>query len=92
MRPSSTHHSTFIMADSLREMRTMILISLPYPPLPMVVGKVEGDTKILTGEDATTTSHTLIARCLDAAVERSDAADNARRKKAQQEVCFYSRA
>jgi len=77
------------MADSLREMRTMILISLPYPPLPMVVGKVEGDTQTLTGEDATTTSHTLIARCLDAAVERSDAADNARRKKAQQEVCVF---
>ena len=76
------------MADPLREMRTMILLSLPYPPLPMVVGKVEGDTQLLTGEDAVTSSHTLIARCLDAAVERADPVDNERRKKAQQEVGF----
>lgn len=29
------------MGDELREMRAMVLLSLPYPPLPCVVGRVE---------------------------------------------------
>lgn len=71
------------MSDSLREIRTMILLSLPYPPLPVSVAHVEADECRLVGEETVTTTHTLIGQCLNGAVLRADEAANAVRKAGQ---------
>ena len=71
------------MVDDLREMRTMVVMSLPYPPLPVRVESRDPLELSAPGEDRTTTTHTLISRCLNEAVERNDAAANGRREKAQ---------
>lgn len=69
------------MSDNLREMRAMILLSLPYPPLPVTASQLETDDGRLHDE-ATTTSHTFLARCLQGAVERGDTwSDENRRAK-----------
>jgi hypothetical protein len=71
--------------DPFREMRTMILLSLPYPPLPVVASRVEPD-ECKTDQNIVTTTHTFIARCLDAAAARNDKEANTARRKRQTEV------
>lgn len=66
--------------DPLREIRTMILLSLPYPPLPIRVDRVEADANLISTDDATTTTHSLLAICLNAAVSRNEPKENAERK------------
>lgn len=72
--------------DSVREVRTMILLSLPYPPLPITVSSVDPLELSAQGEQCQTTSHTLIARCLNDAAERADRGRNERRQKRQMTV------
>lgn len=67
----------------MREMRAMMLGALPYPPLPVEVGKVE-DMQI-TGSTVTTT-HTLIAQCVQVSMQKNDQAENERRQKRQKLV------
>ena len=74
------------MGDSVAEMRTMILLSLPFPPLPIRVEKTDSLEISARGEDRDTTSHTLIAKVLNDAAERNDQGANARRNKRQMEV------
>jgi hypothetical protein len=74
------------MQDPNREMRTMVLLALPYPPLPVLATRFESDDGRLL-EDAVTTSHTFIARGLDEAMARNDQGENCARKIRQQE-CF----
>ena len=74
------------MGDSVAEMRTMILLSLPFPPLPIRVEKTDSLELSARGEDRDTTSHTLIAKVLNDAAERNDQGANARRNKRQMEV------
>ena len=58
-------------SDELREMRTMVLLSLPYPPLPILAARLEdGDGRLL--DDDVTTSHTLIAKALNESAARND--------------------
>jgi len=71
--------------DSLREMRAMILLSLPYPPLPVSVSRVEANEGVTCGE-ALTTTHTLIARCLNTAAVRNSPAENVARRARQTEI------
>ena len=71
------------MGDSLREIRTMVVLSLPYPPLPVHVESRDPLEISASGEARMTTSHTLIARCLNEAAERNDKAANGRRERAQ---------
>jgi len=66
--------------DPLREIRTMILLSLPYPPLPIRVDRVEADANLISTDDATTTTHSLLAICLNAAVSRNNIKENTERK------------
>ena len=75
--------------DPFREVRTMILLSLPYPPLPVPASRVVSDEGVL-GEETLTTTHTLIARCLNAAACRNAPKENEERRRKQQEVfqCF----
>ena len=70
-------------SDPFREMRTMILLSLPYPPLPVAAARTE-DGK--TVDCVVTTTHTFIARCLDAAAGRNDQPANHDRRRRQQDV------
>ena len=74
------------MGDSVAEMRTMILLSLPFPPLPIRVEKTDSLELSARGEDRDTTSHTLIAKVLNDAAERNDQGANARRLKRQMEI------
>lgn len=71
--------------DPNREIRTMILLSLPYPPLPVLATRVERDDGRLH-EDEVTTSHTFIAQGLQEATARNDPAFNAVRRERQQKV------
>ena len=72
--------------DSVREIRTIVLLSLPYPPMPVRVYSTDPLELSLQGEACETTSHTLLARCLNAAAERADGERNVRRKQRQTEV------
>lgn len=69
--------------DDLREMRAMYLGALPYPPLPVQVGKVE-DMQ-LAGETVTTT-HSLIAKCLQECAHINNKEENKKRKVRQTSV------
>jgi hypothetical protein len=72
--------------DPNREMRTMVLLALPYPPMPVLATRFEPDDGRLL-EDAVTTSHTFIARALDEAMARNNQAENSERM-LRQRACF----
>lgn len=71
--------------DSDREIRTMILLTLPYPPLPLLAARIEPDDGRLH-DDGVTTSHTLLAKALYDCTWRNDPAANAERRGSQQRV------
>jgi hypothetical protein len=71
--------------DPNREIRTMILLTLPYPPLPVLAARTELDDGRLH-EDEVTTSHTFIAQGLQEAMARNDRSYNRDRKRRQQKV------
>lgn len=71
--------------DSGYEIRSMILASLPYPPLPVEVKTVEPGTMVL-GTESVTTSHALLAQCLQIAAARGDDKANEERKLRQVDV------
>ena len=71
------------MDDSLREIRTMILLALPYPPLPVSVAHVVADECRVTGDAVVSTSHTLVGQCLNGAVARADEGRNRTRQARQ---------
>ena len=72
-------------SDEAREMRTMVLLSLPYPPLPVLAARLEdGDGRLQ--EDDVTTSHTLIAKALNESMARNDPVLNERRMHRQRRV------
>jgi hypothetical protein len=68
--------------DPNAEIRAMVLLTLPYPPLPVFATRVELDDHRLQ-DDALITSHTLIARALNEAVLRNDPRENDARKARQ---------
>ncbi len=67
------------------EIRTMVLLTLPFPPLPLLAARVEDDDGRLH-DDVDITSHTLIARGLDEAMARDRASENRARRARQIEV------
>ena len=73
------------MGDPNGEMRAMILLTLPYPPLPILAARVEHDDGRLHDDDVIT-SHTLIARGLEEAVARNSRSDNQERQARQIDV------
>ena len=64
----------------------MVLLSLPFPPLPVYVRAVDALELSAQGEMTETTTHTLLARCMDAEAGRGDQERNARRRKRQTEA------
>ncbi len=69
--------------DSDREIRAMILLTLPYPPLPVLAARIEDG---LLASDGVTTSHTLLAKALADSAWRNDPAANSERMARQQRV------
>ena len=72
--------------DSDREIRAMILLTLPYPPLPILATRIELDDGRLHDDCVTTTSHTLIATALSQSAWRNDSDANAERMVRQKRV------
>ena len=70
---------------SRAELRTMVLLTLPFPPLPVLGERVDLDDGRLQGETETT-SHALIARGLDEAIARNQPSENKERRGRQIEV------
>lgn len=69
------------------ELRAMVLLTLPYPPLPVLVTRIQEDSGVLDNDsDAITTSHTLIAKGLIDAMVREDPTANAQRAQSQKHV------
>ena len=73
------------MVDTNHQIRTMVLLTLPYPPLPVIATRIETDDHRLHDAEVTT-SHTFIAKGLEEAALRNDSATNAERKTRQQTV------
>jgi hypothetical protein len=71
--------------DPNRELRTMVLLTLPYPPLPILATRVDTDDHRLQ-DDEVITSHTLIAQGLEDSMARNDQTINMQRQKRQQTV------
>ena len=63
----------------------MVLLSLPFPPLPILATEVERDGGRLL-DDVQITSHSLIARGLDEAMARNQPLENKARRARQIEV------
>lgn len=77
--------------DSNMELRGMILAALPYPPLPVILRRVDQDDARL-GESVTQTSHDILSHLLEDASVRHTVSQNRARQVAQQEVlrCFLA--
>jgi len=73
------------MADPLRETRTMVLCALPYPPLPVKVGKLQADAMIIEREEVTTL-HSLLAVCMNDSVNKNNKEANDIRRDKQIQV------
>ena len=71
--------------DTNHYLRAMVLMTLPYPPLPVNATRIELDDNRLQDEEVTT-SHTFIAKGFEEASLRNDAKINAERKIRQQDV------
>lgn len=73
--------------DPNRELRAMVLVALPYPPLPVLASRVDRDDHRLQ-DDASTrlTSHALISHGLNEAIARNRPEENADRKNRQLDV------
>lgn len=83
---SFTQHPKGKMSeDPNRELRAMILVSTPYPPLPVLVVRFELDDHRLLDEQMVS-SHTLLAKAFDEAILRNRPEENASRKTRQLEV------
>lgn len=70
---------------STYEIRSMILASLPFPPLPVEVSAVEEGGMVL-GEERVTTSHALLAQCLQIAAAKGDSCANKERHTKQIDI------
>ena len=68
------------MADAFAELRSMILLELGCPPLPVMATRQE------TGQDVTTNTHDMLSVFMVTAFRRQDEAENSRRRKRQIQI------
>jgi hypothetical protein len=69
------------------EIRAMVLLTLPYPPLPVLITRIEtDDERLYEDERSLTTTHTLIAKGLTECMARNDQSDNEERSLRQKRV------
>lgn len=71
---------------SSSEIRAMVLLTLPYPPLPVLATRIEEDDGRLGCGEAVTTTHTLIAKGLTESMARNDPSFNEERLQRQKRV------
>jgi len=71
--------------DPNRELRAMLLVATPYPPLPVLAVRFEADDHRLQDEQMVT-SHTLLAKAFDEAILRNRPEENGQRKARQVQV------
>jgi hypothetical protein len=71
--------------DPNREIRTMVLLTLPYPPLPVAATRLEMDDARLQDEEVIT-SHSFIAKGIDEAMIRNRPEENRERKARQIDI------
>ena len=67
--------------DSTQEMRAMILAALPYPPLPIMLRRLEDGNAL--GDEILQTSHDVISNMLVQSCAKGSAGENANRRKLQ---------
>ena len=67
--------------DQNREIRAMILASLPYPPLPVEAKRLEDDNKL--GDVVVTTSHDILSHLLEAICVQGNASIHKNRQERQ---------
>ena len=79
-------HSREMSEDPNREIRTMVLLTLPYPPIPVLAARVELDDARLQDEDEVVTSHSFIAKGIEEAIVRNRPEENRARKARQIDV------
>lgn len=72
-------------ADPLREPRAMFLAALPFPPMPVRVGKKMEDAMMVEYQK-TATSHALFAQMVNVCAQKNDAKFNAERQQRQRRV------
>lgn len=70
--------------DQNREVRAMILASLPYPPLPVEAKRLEDGNKL--GDVVVTTSHDIISHLLEAVCVQGDPKIHQNRQERQRNV------
>lgn len=68
------------MADAFRELRSMILLELCCPPLPVMATRQE------TGQQTVTNTHDMMSVFMIAAFRRQDSEENSRRQVKQVEI------
>lgn len=71
--------------DPVKEVRAMVLVTLPYPPLPVIAFKLASDEQ-LECEETITSSHNIVAMALNHAMYMNDNAANSVRRTKQQDV------
>ena len=75
------------MQDGNREIRSMVMVSFPIPPLPLIVCKeMEDELSFVHADHAVTSSHDLVAHLINVTCVVASSAVNAQRMKRQKEI------
>lgn len=67
------------MCDTSREIRSILMVLFPCPPLPMIGGRIDGSPAIFS-------SHDLLAKLIDEVAQRNDQRSNEKRKEMQESL------
>lgn len=72
------------MSDPNREIRAMILVALPFPPLPVCARRFEEGNVL--GDGVVVTSHDILSHLIEAAAVMRTSKENNERRLKQQDV------
>lgn len=70
--------------DCTQELRAMILAALPYPPLPVILRRIEDGNRL--GADVLQTSHDILSKLLSESCVRCTVSENADRREKQRGI------
>lgn len=80
------------MQDGNREIRSMVMVSFPIPPLPLIVCKeMEDELSFVHSDHTVASSHDLVAHLMNVTCVVASSSANAQRMKRQEEImnCFF---